>query len=358
MRGIPHPHGLGFLFRSRNQRSNSTGLTSHLSDGTRKIYHKQRQMSREKLISPLLKQEALRRSSVIVIIGPTAVGKTPLAIKLAKKVNGEIISADSMQAYKGMDIINQRPTGLQQKCVKHHFISFLSPSDEYNASAFSKMAKKTIQDIIRRKKVPIVAGGSGLYVKALVDGIFPSKGKNEDIRKRFEKLADEKGVLFLYNRLKDIDPASAQNIHPNDLRRIIRALEIYEVEKKTKSSLKAKTKGIKDEYDVRIFGLIMDRDKLYGRINKRVDLMFKKGIIEEVKKLLRLNLSITSKEALGIKQIKGYLDKRYDLEKAKELLKRDTRRFAKRQLTWFRADKRIIWLNGKSITRNIKAKAE
>ncbi len=267
-----------------------------------------------------------------------------------------------MQAYKGMDIISQKPTGLQQKFVKHHLISFLNSSDEYSAAAFSKMAKKTIQDIIRRKKVPVVVGGSGLYVKALVDGIFPSKGKDENVRKRLQKAAGKKGPLFLYNRLKDIDPASAGNIHPNDLRRIIRALEIYEVEKKTKSSLKAKTKGIKDEYDIKIFGLIMDRDKLYRRINKRVDLMFKKGIIEEVKKLLCSNLSITSKEALGIKQIKGYLDKKYDEEAAKELLKRDTRRFAKKQLTWFRVDKRIIWLrgsgNGESITRNIKAKAE
>ena len=302
------------------------------------------------------------RNRVIVIIGPTAIGKTPLAIKLAKGVNGEIISADSMQAYKGMDIISQKPTGLQQSCVKHHLISFLNPSDEYSASAFSKMAQKTIQDIIRRKKVPVVVGGSGLYVKALVDGIFPSKGKDENVRKGLQKAAGKNGPLFLYNRLKDIDPASAGNIHPNDLRRIIRALEIYEVEKKTKTSLKEKTRGIKDEYDIKIFGLIMDRKRLYERINKRVDLMFKKGIIEEVKKLLRSNLSITSKEALGIKQIKGYLDKKYDLEKAKELLKRDTRRFAKKQLTWFRADKRIIWLrgsgNGESITRNIKAKAE
>lgn len=284
------------------------------------------------------------RNTVIVIIGPTAVGKTAIAIKLAKKIKGEIISADSMQAYKGMDIISQRPTRPQQEGVKHHLVSFLNPSDEYSASAFSKLAQKTIRDIIGRKKVPIVVGGSGLYVKALVDGIFPSKGKDEKVRKSLQNTAAKNGRLFLYNRLKDIDPVSAQNIHPNDLRRVIRALEIYEVEKKTKTSLKAETKGIKDEYDIRIFGLIMDRDELYRRINKRVDSMFKKGIVREVKKLLGLNLSMTSKEALGIKQIKAYLDKKYDLKTAKELLKRDTRHFAKRQLSWFRADKRIIWL--------------
>jgi len=285
------------------------------------------------------------RNRVVFIIGPTTVGKTPLAIKLAKKLKGEIISADSMQAYKGMGMISQCPTRSQQKSVKHHLINFLDASDEYSAAAFSKLAKKIIRDIIRSKKVPIVVGGSGLYVRALVDGIFPSKGKNELVRKRLEKLAGKNGILFLYHRLRDIDPVSARNIHPNDLRRIIRALEIYEVEKKTKTSLKAKTKGIKDVYDVRIFGLIMDREKLYERINKRVDLMFRKGLVGEVERLLGRRLSITSKQALGVKQIKGYLDKEYDLEKAKELLKKDTRRFAKRQLTWFRADKRTGWLD-------------
>lgn len=285
------------------------------------------------------------KKKIIVIIGPTAVGKTSLAIKLAKKIRGEIISADSMQAYKGMDILSQKPTRRQQRSAKHHLLSFLNVSDEYSARAFSEMAKKIIRDIIGNRRVPIVVGGSGLYVKALVDGIFPSKGKNENIRKELQCLADKNGILFLYNRLEKIDPLSAQNIHPNDLKRIIRALEIYEVEKKTKTSLKKKTKGIKDEYDIRIFGLIMNRNKLYERINERVDLMFEKGIAREVKKLLRRKLSITSRQALGIRHLGGYLNKIYDIAKAKELLKKDTRRFAKRQLTWFRADKRIAWLD-------------
>jgi tRNA dimethylallyltransferase len=285
------------------------------------------------------------RDRVVFIVGPTAAGKTTLAVKLAKKLNGEIISADSMQAYKGMGIISQAPTALEQKSVKHHLISFLKPSDEYSASVFSRLAENIIRDIIRRKKVPIVVGGSGLYLKALLDGIFPSKGKNKAIRKRLEGLASGKGPLFLYNMLKDKDPVSAGNIHPNDSRRVIRALEIYEVDKKTKTSLKRETRGIEARYDIITLGLIMDRKKLYEKINKRVDLMFKNGLVKEVKRLLKRKLSLTSKQALGIKEIKGYFDKKYDLEKAKELLKKDTRRFAKRQLTWFRADKRIRWLD-------------
>lgn len=300
---------------------------------------------------------------VIFIVGPTATGKTNLAIKLAREIKGEIISADSMQAYKGMDIVSQKPTRFQQKRVTHHLISFLNPQDEYSAAEFSRKARRIINDIIRRGKAPIVVGGSGLYIKALVDGIFPSKGKNEKVRERLRRLSDEKNSPFLHDRLKKIDPVSAGKIHPNDVKRIIRALEIYEVEKNTKTSMKQRTKGIKDEYDIRIFGLITDRDKLYERINRRVDLMFRRGVVREVKKLLESNLSLTSKQALGIKEIKGYLDGMYDIEKAKDMLKKNTRRFAKRQLTWFRPDKRIVWLdvgdmgkNGKSVTHNIKDK--
>lgn len=282
---------------------------------------------------------------IIVIVGPTAIGKTSLAIKLAKKIKAEIISADSMQAYKGMDILSQKPTPPELKTVPHHLVSFLDPEYEYNAAIFTRKSKKIIKDIIKKGKIPIIVGGSGLYVKALVNGIFPSKGKNKLLRKKLEKIASVKGSLFLYNRLKKVDPTAARAIHPNDARRIIRALEIYEVDKKTKTSLKRKTKGIKEKYEVKVFGLKTTREKLYGRINKRVDLMFKKGLVKEIKKLLGLHLSITAGQALGIKEIRCYLDKTYDIDNAKEILKRNTRRLAKRQFTWFRADKEIRWLD-------------
>jgi len=285
---------------------------------------------------------------VIVIVGPTAVGKTAFAIKVAEDTKGEIISADSMQAYRGMDIVSQKPTASEVRRVKHHLISFLKPEAEYSAAAFAGMARRRIIDIIKRGKTPIVVGGSGLYVKALVDGIFPSKGKDEKIRKRLRALAEKNGSAFLHERLKKIDPASAARIHPNDTKRIIRALEIYELEKKTKTSLKKETKGIRDEYDTKVFGLIMDRSRLYRKIEKRVDLMFKKGLVREVGKLLRKNLSITARQALGIKEVEGYLNKAYSLQEAKDMLKSNTRRFAKRQLTWFRADKKILWINAKS----------
>jgi len=285
---------------------------------------------------------------VIIIVGPTAVGKTAFAIKVAENINGEIISADSMQAYRGMDIVSQKPTASEGRRVKHHLISFLKPENEYSAAAFAESARKIIKNIIKKGKTPIIVGGSGLYVKALADGIFPSKGKDEKIRKRLGALAEKNGSALLHERLKKIDPASAAKIHPNDTKRIIRALEIYELEKKTKTSLKKETKGIRDEYDTKIFGLIMDRSRLYRKIEKRVNLMFRKGIVREVKKLLRKNLSITARQALGIKEVEGYLNKTYSLKEAKELLKKNTRRFAKRQLTWFRADKNILWINAES----------
>lgn len=290
------------------------------------------------------------KKKVIFIVGPTATGKTALSVKLAKKINGEIISADSMQAYKGMDIVSQKPAKSEQKNVKHHLIDFLDPKKEYSAAVFSALAGKAIIDIIRRGKIPIVAGGSGLYVKALMDGIFSSKGKNAKLRKKLEDLARQKGSLFLHESLKKIDPLSAEKIHPNDRKRIIRALEIYEVEKKTKTSLKAKTKGIKDKYDIRIFGLTMERAALYGKINKRVDIMFRKGLVKELKRLLGRKLSVSAGKVLGIKEIKGYLDKLYTLKKAKELLKRNTRRFAKRQFTWFRPDRRIKWVDSGNVS--------
>lgn len=288
----------------------------------------------------------MKRPQVIVIVGPTAVGKTAYAIKLAKELRGEIISADSMQVYKRMDIISQKPSGKELKEVPHHLIGFLNPEDEYSAAIFSKSAQEIIRNIIERNQVPIITGGSGLYIKALVDGIFPSKGKDVHLRESLLCLAEEKGNLYLYKKLEELDQEAARKIHLNDSKRIIRAIEICELDKSTKTSLSERTKGIKDEYDVRIFGLILDRRDLYDRIDKRVDLMFRKGLVREVGKLLRRrNPSVTAMQALGIKEVKGYIKKEYDLQKAKDMLKRNTRRFAKRQLTWFRANKHIIWLD-------------
>jgi len=294
------------------------------------------------------------KKRIVFIVGPTAAGKTELSIKLAKEINGEIISADSMQAYKGMDIMSQAPSGAEQKKVKHHLITFLSAKKEYSAASFCGMAEKIIRDILKRGKTPVVTGGSGLYVKALIDGIFPSKGKNPALRKKLRLEVSEKGALSLHKKLEKIDPISARKIHPNDLKRVIRALEIHELEKKTKSDLKKETMGIKEKYDIDMFGLTAGREKLYRRINGRVDSMFRAGLVREVKKLTKSKMSVTSRQALGFKQVSGYLSGDYSLEKAKETLKRDTRRLAKRQLTWFRPDRRITWLD---LSRVGKARA-
>ena len=300
----------------------------------------------------------MTKKKVIVIVGPTAAGKTRFAIKLAERIRGEIISADSMQVYKGMDILSQAPTKPERRKIPHYLISFLKPSEEYSAAKFAKRATKIIKSIMKRGKVPIVVGGSGLYVKALVDGIFLSKGKNRAFRAKLERVAREKGPEALHGKLAALDPAAASKIHKNDKKRIIRAIEICELEGTTKTKLEKNTKGIKEEYDIRILGLRVAREDLYRRINQRVDFMFKKGIVEEVKKVLKQKPSLTAKQALGISQVEKYIEGTYNIEEAKDALKRYTRRFAKRQLTWFRRDQRIEWLdvNGKSITCNVKIK--
>lgn len=285
------------------------------------------------------------RVKVIVIVGPTAVGKTALAAKLAGRINGEIISCDSMQIYKGMEVLSQAPSTELRKQIPHHLVGMLSPRQEYSAAIFRKMAEKLVGSILRRKKIPVIVGGSGLYVKALIDGLFPSPEADLKFRKKMSRFAVKYGPARLHAKLTKIDPSAAGNIHPNDARRIIRALEVYHSTGKTMTELKHATKGLAGKYDIKIFGLTMPREKIYSNIDKRVDTMFEAGALKEAKKLIDKRLSKTAAAALGIKEIAGYLKGEYALDEAKELLKRNTRRFAKRQLTWFRADKRIKWFN-------------
>ena len=279
--------------------------------------------------------------SIIFLVGPTASGKTDLSISLAKKLNAEIISCDSMCVYKGMDILTSKPSKEDRKRIKHHLIDIISPDKEFSVSEYRKLALIAIEDILKRKKTPLFVGGSGLYVKSVVDGLFPSTKKDGKFRKKQYALTKRYGKLYLYKKLQRIDPETAKKIHPNDLRRVIRSLEIYHIEKKKPSELKKKTSGLR--YKVKLFGLKIDRDTLYKNIDKRADDMFEKGIIGEVKRLSKKKMSITSKSALGYSEVLRYLKGRYSLEEAKELLKKNTRHFAKRQMTWFRPDRRIIW---------------
>lgn len=281
---------------------------------------------------------------LIFLVGPTAIGKTEVAAVLAKKIPAEIVSCDSMQIYKGMEIIASKPSPFLIKKISHHLIGILTATKEYNVSKYRKAALKKIKEIIKRGNVPVFVGGSGLYVSILIDGIFKAKSGNWDIRKRLYGQVLDTGSVCLYEKLKKLDPEAADKIHPNDTRRIVRALEVFTITGKPISRLQKERKGLADDYEVKIFCLNMPRDKLYQRIDARVDRMFRQGLVPEVRGLLKLKLSRTAAYAIGIREIKGYLDGCYDLEEAERLMKRNSRLYAKRQLTWFRKDKRINWI--------------
>ncbi len=281
---------------------------------------------------------------VLFLVGPTAVGKTALAIELAKKIPLEVISCDSMQIYKELNIVSCKPNPNTIKKIPHHLINVVSVKDEYNVADFRRQALKVISAIHKKKNIPIFVGGSGLYVNAVLDGIFKGVKKDIHLRNALRKQAQNFGNSYLYERLKKLDSAAASKIHPNDLKRIIRALEVVELTKKPISELQITRKGIWGKFDIKIFGLIRDRQKLYELIDKRVDVMFKKGLLKEIKSVLNRPVSLTASYCLGIREIRGYLEKKYGLEEAMRLIKQNSRRFAKRQLTWFRKDKRINWI--------------
>lgn len=281
---------------------------------------------------------------IVFILGPTGVGKSDLAVRFALKVGGEIISCDSMQIYKGMAIMSQQPNTELRRTIPHHLVGILSPSKEWNAAAFIEKAKGITGDIVRRGNIPIIAGGSTLYARAFIKGLFPSPPGNERLRKALYKKAKGEGKKVLYERLLKIDPIYASRIHPNDLRRIIRALEVYELTGKPISEKQSETKGIEDEFKILIFVLNRERQKLYKRIDERVEEMFAKGVVKEVKRLKKRKLSRTAKAALGYKEISDYTKGRCSLQEAKDFLKRNTRNYAKRQLTWFRKEHGAQWL--------------
>lgn len=281
---------------------------------------------------------------IIFLVGPTAVGKSETAVCLAKRIKAEIISCDSMQVYKGMDIITSKPPLALRRIIPHHLLNVISPDKEYNVSRYHKDARPKIKEILKRDKIPLIVGGTGLYMSILIDGIFKSAKPREAIRNRLYRQAEKLGSEYLYKRLKDIDPEAAAKIHLNDTKRIVRALEVFAATGQAISKLQKQRKGLEQEYDIKVFGLNMPRERLCKRIDERVEKMFSQGLVAEVKHLLKLKLSKTAAHAIGIKEAQGYLDGLCDLEAAKRLVKRNTRLYAKRQLTWFRKDKRINWI--------------
>ncbi len=293
---------------------------------------------------------------ILFILGPTGAGKSEFAVKLAKKIGGEIISCDSMQVYKRMPIMSQQPSFGLRKAIPHHLIGTLGPSQEWSAADFIREARKATEGILKRNHVPMVVGGTGLYARALIKGLFPAPPKDESLRKKLYAEAKRKGKKRLYERLLKIDPVYASKIHQNDLRRVVRALEVYEVTGTPISEQHRKTEGIEKKYETFVFILNRPRKDLYKRINERVEEMFSDGLVAEVKRLKKLKMSRTATAALGYKEIDGYLKGEYSPEAAKELLKKNTRHYAKRQLTWFRKEKGATYLYGKSDISHCKTR--
>jgi tRNA dimethylallyltransferase len=285
------------------------------------------------------------KEKIIFIVGPTAVGKTDVAACLALKLRGEIISCDSMQVYKGMDIISSKVRGALRKKVPHHLLDVVSPEKEYNVSEYRAAALKAARSILKRDKVPIFAGGTGLYMTILIDGIFKEKAQDQGMRSRLYADSLRLGSAALHERLARVDPEAAGKIHPNDTRRVVRALEVFESTGKPISLLQKKRRGLCDSYDVRVFCLDMEREELYRRIDERVERMFEEGLMDEVSSLLRLKLSKTAVYAIGINELKDHFAGLCSLDEAKALIRKNSRNYAKRQLTWFRKDKRIQWID-------------
>ena len=297
------------------------------------------------------------KPTVIVICGPTASGKTALSIELAKKVNGEIVSCDSMQIYKDMDIGTAKPTKDEMQGIEHHLIDYVSPDARYSVADYKKDAKKEIKEIIEKGKTPIIVGGTGLYIDSLIYEIeYPNIEFDEKYRKDLEERAEKEGLQALYEEAKKIDEIAMKKISPNDQKRILRVLEIYNATGKNKTEQELESRKNDVEYDYHVYALNWDRDLLYERINKRVDLMIKQGLVEEVKMIYKkYNKFPTAMQGLGYKEIAQYIEGKTSKEDAIEKIKMETRRYAKRQITWFKKNKQTIWLNGQeNIQNNIK----
>ena len=288
------------------------------------------------------------KKPLIVLTGPTAAGKTSLSISLAKAVNGEIISADSMQVYKGMDIGSAKIRKEEMQGVTHYLVDVLEPEDEFHIVKFQKMAKAAMKEIYAKGKIPILVGGTGFYIQAVARDIdFTQAEQETSYREELERLAKEKGADYLHEELRKVDPKSAQNIHANNVKRVIRALEFYHQNKTPISEHNEEQKQQVSPYELAYFVLSAPRNILYERIDKRVDKMLEEGLLEEVRTLKErgCHRGMVSMQGIGYKEILAYLDGEYPLEEAVRILKRDTRHFAKRQLTWFRREQDVIWLD-------------
>lgn len=288
------------------------------------------------------------KEPLLIITGPTAVGKTALSVELAKRLNGEIISADSMQVYRHMDIGSAKITREEMKGISHHLIDILEPDREFNVVLFQKLAKQAVREIRSRNRLPIIAGGTGFYIQALLCDInFTETEGDGGLRRQFEQLAAREGAGALHALLEEIDPESARSIHENNVKRVIRALEYHRQTGQKISEHNEKERQREPAYDVLYYVLTADRQTLYERIDRRVDQMMEAGLLEEVKELKKagLNRHMVSMQGLGYKELLDYLEGAKSLPEAVKLIKRDTRHFAKRQLTWFKRERDVRWID-------------
>lgn len=293
------------------------------------------------------------KPKVIVICGPTASGKTALSIELAKKINGEIISADSMQIYKYMDIGTAKPSKEEMQGIKHYLLDFVEPNQRYSVAEFKKDAEAAIEEILAKGKTPIVVGGTGLYVDSLIYGIeYQDIELDEKYRQELEDRASKEGLEKFYEEAQKIDPQAMEKISPNDKKRILRVLEIYKATGKNKTEQEIESRKNEIKYDYKVFAINWDREVLYERINKRVDMMIEQGLIQEVEQLLKkYNEFPTAMQGLGYKEVVEYLQGITSKEEMIEKLKMETRRYAKRQITWFKKNKQTIWIGPKDLQR-------
>lgn len=293
-----------------------------------------------------------------MICGPTASGKTSLSIALAKRVNGEIVSCDSMQIYQEMDIGTAKPTLEERQGIKHYLLGFVSPEERYSVADYKKEAKKAIKEIIEKEKMPIVVGGTGLYLDSLIYEIeYPNVEFDEEYRQKLESRVQEEGLNQLYEEATKIDPLAIQKISPKDAKRILRILEIYHATGKTKTEQEIASRKNPPEYDYQVYALAWDREILYDRINQRVDQMIEQGLIEEVQGILKRHKHFpTAMQGLGYKEVVAFLEGDLTKEEMIDKIKMETRRYAKRQMTWFRKNKQTIWLDGQAdVETNIKS---
>ena len=303
------------------------------------------------------REEDVLKPNIYVIGGPTASGKSKLAVELAKRINGEIISADSMQIYKDMNIGTAKLTKEEMQGIKHHLLDFVSPEGRYSVANFKTDAKIKIEEILKKGKTPIIVGGTGLYIDSMIYGIeFQDEKIDKEYREELNELAEKEGLERLYEEARKIDPEAMKKISINDKKRIIRVLEIYHKTGKTKTEVEKESRKNEIKYNYKMFAITMNREKLYERIEKRVDQMIEQGLIEEVQSILnRYHKFPTAMQGLGYKEVVEYLENKLTKEEMIEKIKKKTRHYAKRQLTWFRKNKETIWLDGeKPLEKNLE----